>query len=118
MIKKDYIITLTPTINNLFVSINSTKGHLYRTFSFASVKITAASHRKRKLFAQEFGEAFAKYITNLKLNANFKIKVNGTDVRCFSFIEYFVKNGGTFNEIQFESKSAFNGCKSAKKKRL
>lgn len=118
MQNKEYIITLTPTINNLFISINSTKGHLYRTFTFASVNITAASHRKRKLFAQEFGTAFAKYILNLKLKAKFKIKINGTDGRCFSFLEFFIKNGGVFNEIYFVSNSAFNGCKSKKRKRL
>ena len=118
MIKKNYVITLTPTISNLFVSINSTKGHLYRTFTFANVNVIAASHRKRKLFAQEFGTAFAKYINNLKLNANFKIKVNGTDGRCFSFIEFFIKNGGNFNEIYFITQPAFNGCKTKKRKRI
>lgn len=116
--KKSYIITLTPTINNLFITINSTKGHLYRTFSFASVKITASDHRKRKLFAQEFGTHFGRYLKKLKLNAIFKIHIKGTDLRTFAFIEFFIKAGGTFSEIFFNSYSAFNGCKPSKRKRL
>lgn len=116
--KNTYILTITPTINNLFISINSTKGHLYKFFTFANINITAASQRKRKLFAQEFGTAVGNYITNLKLNANFKIKINGTDSRCFSFIEFFIKHGGNFTQINFIPKSSFNGCKTKKKKRL
>jgi hypothetical protein len=116
--KKQYLITLTPTINNLFITINSTKGHLYRSFSFASVKITASDHRKRKLFAQEFGTHFGNYLTKLKLNATFKINIKGTDPRTFSFLEFFIKAGGSFYEINFTPKASFNGCTAIKKKRI
>jgi len=116
--QKTYLIVITPTINNLFISINSVKGHLYRTFNFSSVKITAGEHRKRKIFAQEFGTFFGRYIQRVSSAEQFNIKLKGLDARVFGFLEYYVKAGGHFTNIEFISRSPFNGCKASKKKRV
>jgi hypothetical protein len=120
MIKKQktYLIIITPTINNLFISINSIRGHLYRTFNFASVKITAGEHRKRKIFAQEFGTYFGKYLKRVSSNDRFNIKLKGIDSRVFGFLEYYIKAGGYFNNIEFTPRNPYNGCRTSKKKRI
>jgi len=116
--KNEYLIVLTPTINNFFVSINSKTGHLYRVFSFAHVKVLAGEHRRRKIFAQEFGAFFGKYLTSLNIVGDFTVKLKGVDPRSFGFLEHYIKNGGGFTQIIVKALGAFNGCRTAKQKRL
>lgn len=115
----NYLVVLTPTINNLFININSKTGHLFKTFSFSSIRVNAADHRKRKIFSSEFGYYFGKYLTNLKdLSKQIEVKINGTDSRTFSFLQSYITAGGIFINIKFKTLNSFNGCKPPKKKRL
>lgn len=75
-------------------------------------------HRRKKIFAQEFGTYFAQYIINLKINRSIILKINGPSPRAFSFVEYFVKSGGTFTKLIIKNKVAYNGCKMKKQRRL
>jgi ribosomal protein S11 len=114
-----YLIVLKSTINNLYISINTSEGKLLRVFSFAHINIKAVDHRKRNVFAFEFGAYFGKYLKKLNLLGNsLKIKIKGTDPRCFSFMEGFIKSGGSFTEIELISNTPYNGCRTAKCKRL
>ena len=115
---KTFLLVLTPTINNFFISINSPFGHLHRIFNFSHIKVIPAEHRRRKVFAEEFGAYFGRYIASLKFKPIFVIKLNGLDSRSFGFLEYFIKNGGYFSEIKVKSLSSFNGCRISKQKRV
>ncbi len=117
--KSLYLIVIHSSVNNLYVNINDSTGRLIRVFSFAHVHITAVDHRKRTIFASEFGSHFGRYLQKLNLtNSTFKLKIKGSDPRCFAFIEGFIKVAGRFTEIRLISNSPHNGCRSAKRKRL
>jgi ribosomal protein S11 len=114
-----YLIVINSSGNNLHVSINALNGRLIRTFTFGHINITHVDHRKRVVFASEFGGHVGRYFKKLDLyDDNFHIKIKDNDPRCYSFIEGFIKAGGFFNSIQLCSNIPHNGCRLKKEKRL
>jgi hypothetical protein len=118
--KNQYLIVLTPTINNFYISINDSQGKLLRTFNFSSVSINAGDHRKRAIFANEFGGHLGRYLIRLNLHqqATFSVKIKGADLRSFAFLKGLIKTGACFQVLNMQIASSHNGCRPSKRKRL